>query len=122
MLSGDDDCAAPLDAGPVTVGPPEWDLVPMAMAYWSFGWLDTAQYAAFCRTYGQDVARCGRYYLLRDIQEFAMTIAAFRLASDDRRLREQAACRLASIRGDIGPRPWPGWLPIEAHPNPLHAA
>ncbi|PSK28830.1 hypothetical protein C6575_24235 [Nocardia seriolae] len=122
MLSGDDDCAAPLDAGPVTVGPPEWDLVPMAMAYWSFGWLDTAQYAAFCRTYGQDVARCGRYYLLRDIQEFAMTIAAFRLASDDRRLREQAACRLASIRGDIGPRPWPGWLPIEARPNPLHAA
>ncbi|MEC3917475.1 hypothetical protein [Nocardia sp. CDC160] len=111
VLTGADDCAEPPDSGSPTVGPPEWDLVPVAMAYWSFGWLTTPQYVAFCQTYGQDVARSGRYYLLRDIQEFAMTIAAARTIGNGRH-RSQAARRLASIRGDIGPRPWPGWVPI----------
>ncbi|MVU82782.1 hypothetical protein GPX89_36800 [Nocardia sp. ET3-3] len=112
VITGDDDCASALTLGASAIGPPEWDLVPIAMAYWSFGWIGTAPYGAFCRTYGQDVARCGRYYLLRDIQELAMTIAALRSANGDPRQRSQAERRLASIRGDIGPRPWPGWLPI----------
>ncbi|GAB0102273.1 hypothetical protein JMUB6875_12400 [Nocardia sp. JMUB6875] len=109
VLTGEDDCATPLNSEPTTLGPPEWDLVPIAMAYWSFGWLNTTQYVTFCQTYGQDVARCGRFYLLRDIQEFAMTIAAIQPAT---RHPTQATRRLACIRGDIGPRPWPGWLPI----------
>ncbi|WP_051178533.1 hypothetical protein [Nocardia concava] len=113
VLTGGDDCATPLHSNAATVGPPEWDLIPVAMAYWSFGWLATTQYVEFCRTYGEDVARCGRFYLLRDIQEFAMAIAAARIATTDPRQRAQAACRLASVRGDIGPRPWPGWLPID---------
>ncbi len=96
----------------LAIGPPEWDLVPTAIEFASFGWITAAQYAGFCDTYHYDVMRWGGFFLLRDILEFRMTIDAARAAAEDPAHRPQARLRLSCIRGDEGPRQWPGWEPV----------
>lgn len=118
IIASDDEGAVSIDLGLAVLGPQEWDLVPTAMDVWSFGWSTTTEYAHFCRTYGRDVMRTDRYYLLRDIHEFTMVIAVAEAAATDRRLHGQAAHRLACIRGDIGMRPWPDWQPLEQIGSP----
>ncbi|MEU6558609.1 aminoglycoside phosphotransferase family protein [Nocardia nova] len=101
-----------LSADNLTIGPPEWDLIPTALAFRSFGWITAADYAGFCNGYGHDVTRWGGFYLLRDIRELLMTLAAARAAAADPQLTPQARWRLSCIRGDQGPRQWPGWEPL----------
>lgn len=101
-----------MSAENLTIGPPEWDLVPTALEFRSFGWITAADYARFCDGYHHDVTRWGGFYLLRDIRELLMTMAAARAAAADPALRRQAMLRLSCIRGDEGPRQWPGWEPL----------
>lgn len=103
-----------LDPQHLMIGPPEWDLVPTAVEYYSLGWIDGGSYDCFCRGYGLDVTRWGGYFLLRDIREFRMTLAAARVAATADTWRAQAHQRLACIRGDDGPRRWLGWEPLPA--------
>ncbi len=107
-----DDDVLMLNLENLSIGPPEWDLVPTAIAYASLGWITSAQYARFCDTYHRDVMRWPGFFLLRDILEFRMTMDAVRAAGADPVHRDQARWRLACIRGDEGPRQWPGWLPL----------
>jgi aminoglycoside phosphotransferase (APT) family kinase protein len=98
-----------LDLERTAIGPPEWDLVHTAIKHSSFAWITAEQYGEFCEIYGHDVTDWGGFGLLRDIREFRMTCMAVQLASADEAHREQAAHRLACIRGRRGPRPWTGW-------------
>ncbi|SUA46087.1 Phosphotransferase enzyme family [Nocardia africana] len=107
-----DDGVLVLNLENLSIGPPEWDLVPTAIAYASLGWISSAQYAGFCDAYHLDVIRWPGFFLLRDIVEFRMTMDAVRAAVADPIHRHQARWRLACIRGDEGPRQWPGWVPL----------
>ncbi|WP_051031263.1 phosphotransferase family protein [Nocardia veterana] len=107
-----DDRVILLNAENLAIGPPEWDLVPTAVEYLSFGWITAAEYARFCDVYRQDVLRWGGFYLMRDILELRMTMAAARAAAENPAHRDQARLRLRCIRGDEGPRQWPGWVPL----------
>jgi len=101
-----------LDVAHVAIGPPDWDLVPAAIECFSLGWLTGGEYRGFCDEYRTDVVRRPGFYLLRDIREFRMTTRAIRAAATDPALTPQARHRLACLRGDVGPRRWPGWEPI----------
>jgi aminoglycoside phosphotransferase (APT) family kinase protein len=98
-----------LDLERVAIGPPEWDLTHTAIKHSSFAWITAEQYGQFCEIYGNDVADWSGFGLLRDIREFRMTCMAVQVASADAVYRDQAAHRLACIRGWHGPRPWGGW-------------
>lgn len=98
-----------LDLERTAIGPPEWDLVHTAIKHSSFAWISADQYGQYCDIYGHDVTEWSGFDLLRDVREFRMTCMAVQIASADRAYREQAAHRLACIRGRGGPRPWAGW-------------
>ncbi len=93
----------------IALGPPEWDLAPAAIECFSVGWLPGGAYRHFCDEYRADVTSWPGFYLLRDILEFRLLIHATRTATADPAMADQAQHRLACLRGDIGPRRWPGW-------------
>lgn len=98
-----------LDLERCSVGPPEWDLVSTAIKHTSFGWVSAERYAEFVRTYGHDVTTWDGFATLRDIRELRMTCMAAQAAGEDPQRHEQAAHRVACLRGERGPRPWAGW-------------
>ncbi|MCM6772286.1 aminoglycoside phosphotransferase family protein [Nocardia sp. CDC159] len=98
----------------LAIGPPEWDLVPTALELVSLGWTTTQQYAEFTRAYGHDVLRWAGYFLLRDIRELHLVTRAAQAALTHPGYRGQALHRLSCLRGDEGPRPWPGWRRLPA--------
>ncbi|MEV8630912.1 phosphotransferase [Streptosporangium sp. NPDC051023] len=87
-------------------GPPEWDLVSMAVKYATLGGISADDYAAFVETYGHDVMAWEGYRVLRDIRELRLVTMAAQVGMEDAGLRSEAAVRLAAIRGESGPRPW----------------
>jgi aminoglycoside/choline kinase family phosphotransferase len=99
-----------LDFERCALGPPEWDLVSMAVSRVTAGWLSAADWAAYCDAYGHDVTEWAGFPVLRDIRELRMTTMACQIATKDpERYGEQAAHRLACLRGQRGERPWGGW-------------
>ncbi|MEC3977761.1 aminoglycoside phosphotransferase family protein [Amycolatopsis sp. H20-H5] len=102
-----------LDLERVAVGPPEWDLMLAAFNHDSVGWLDDVGYRAFCERYGYDVRDSPRYKLLRNIREFRKALFAAQQAGSDPALTDQAAHRVACLRGNQGQRPWRNWHPLE---------
>ncbi len=98
-----------LDLERTAVGPPEWDLVHTAIKHTSFAWIAADQYEEFHEIYGHDVTGWAGFALLRDIREFRMACMAVQIASHSSAYRDQAAHRLACVRGSLGHRPWDGW-------------
>jgi aminoglycoside phosphotransferase (APT) family kinase protein len=99
-----------LDLERCALGPPEWDLVSTAVSRVTTGWLDADEWAAYTDAYGQDVTTWDGFALLRDIRELRMTSMACQVAATDPdRYGEQAAHRLACMRGQRRARPWTGW-------------
>ncbi|WP_039800034.1 phosphotransferase [Nocardia araoensis] len=109
VVVGDDGDVILVELGRAVIGPPEWDLVHTAIDCWTAKKITASEYAEFCAGYGRDVMRWDGFYLLRDIQEFRMTLQSLRAAAVDPDYQRQALRRLAYIRGDEGMRPWPGW-------------
>lgn len=99
-----------LDLERCAVGPPEWDLVSIAVKRTSFGWITDEDYREFCRRMGCDVTTWEGFELLRDIRELRMTCYFAQYAAEDPAVRGEAKLRLGCIRGDHGPRPW-RWTP-----------
>lgn len=87
-------------------GPPEWDLVSMAVKYATLGGISEDDYAAFIEVYGYDVMAWEGYRVLRDIRELRLVTMAAQVGMEDDGVRGEAAVRLAAIRGESGPRPW----------------
>jgi Ser/Thr protein kinase RdoA (MazF antagonist) len=95
-----------LDLERVSVGPPEWDLTSTAV-HLGFEWIDRTDYDEYCRAYGSDVTNWAGYELLRDIRELRITTWMAQLAvNQPDRYKDEAALRVASLRGWNGPRPW----------------
>lgn len=100
-----------LDLERFSVGPPEWDLVATAIDHTTFGMLSAEGYKEFCQHYGTDVTEWDGYELLRDARELRITCWMAQLATENPQAQEQAALRVACLRGKHGPRPWP-WKPV----------
>jgi aminoglycoside phosphotransferase (APT) family kinase protein len=95
-----------LDLERCSVGPPEWDLTSIALRYTSFGWLSAAEHRDFAHRYGHDVTSWSGYELLRDIRELRMALYRVQRAAEHPEEQPEAARRVASLRGQRGPRPW----------------
>ncbi|HEX6076013.1 MAG TPA: aminoglycoside phosphotransferase family protein [Micromonosporaceae bacterium] len=92
-------------------GPPGWDLAAMAVDHITFGLLPMDDWAAFCDRYSRDVTRWHGFEVLRDIRELRKVTFAFQMAEQRADIADQAAYRLACLRGQHGPRPW-GWTAV----------
>jgi aminoglycoside phosphotransferase (APT) family kinase protein len=106
------------DDGPIVLdlerfahGPPEWDLTSIAVDYTTFGDLSAEQWCGFCERYGYDVTTWDGFEVLRDARELRKVTFAAQMAGQQPDLAEQAAYRLACIRGKCGQRPW-GWTGV----------
>lgn len=95
-----------LDLERFAVGPPEWDLVAIAVDHFTFASFPAEQWTAVCTSYGYDVTTWEGYEVLRDIRELRKVTFAAQMARQYPDLQPQANYRLACIRGDGGPRPW----------------
>lgn len=113
VVVGDDGDLILVGLGEAVVGPPEWDLVHVAIECWTAAAITATEYADFCAGYGRDVMRWDGFYLLRDIQEFRMALQSLRGATVNPAYQGQALRRLAYVRGDKGMRPWPGWAELD---------
>jgi len=102
-----------LDLERCALGPPEWDLVSTAVTYVTTAKIDTNEWAIYCETYGYDVTTWEGFEVLRDIRELRQTTMAVQVANTNpERYADQAAHRLACLRGQLGPRPWSGWWAV----------
>jgi hypothetical protein len=96
-----------------SLGPPEWDLVSTAVVYVTTAGIGTNEWANYCEVYGHDVTTWEGFDTLRDIRELRQTTMAVQVAATNpERYSDQAAHRLACLRGQHGPRPWSGWWPV----------
>ena len=111
VLVRDDGVAVLTDLESCAVGPREWDLVPTALYCTSFRWARRKDYAGFCEQYGEDVTKWAEFETFRDVREFLMTCWLASWAEPGSAEHEEVMLRLACLRGDRGPRPWP-WTPV----------
>ena len=100
-----------LDLERFAYGPPEWDLVSIAVDHVTFGTLPRADWERFCVRYGYDVTGWAGYEVLRDARELRKVTFALQMAGQYPHLTEQARYRLSCIQGRQGPRPW-HWQPV----------
>ncbi len=100
-----------LDLERFAYGPPEWDLASIAVNHVTFGYVSAEEWASFCERYGQDVTTWAGFEVLRDIRELRKVTFAVQMAEERTDIAEQAAYRLACIRGERGKRPW-GWVGV----------
>jgi hypothetical protein len=82
------------DLDSVSIGPPEWDLVPAAHGALRFG-DDPAQHQAFAQAYGLDVTACPAWDVLRRVRELQLVTSVI----PDLRGRPGVAAELAHRLG-----------------------
>jgi len=96
-----------LDLEWAAVGPPEWDLVSIAVENDSATWCPDDDYAEFVEGYGEDVRDWPHYEMIRGIHELRMTCYVAELSNDQPAAREETTFRIDCLRGVHGARPWP---------------
>lgn len=94
-----------LDLDHVSFGPPEWDLVPLAVDHTDFARISMEDYQGFVNAYGHDVTRWAGYDTLAAIRELRWTAFALSKAGTGGAAAREAEHRIACLRGRI-PRPW----------------
>jgi hypothetical protein len=95
-----------LDLEHVSIGHPDWDLIPLAVDYIDFARLDEREYRAFVRAYGgYDVTESRGFRVLADIQELRWTAFVISKSANSRAAGVEARHRIACLRGGV-PRPW----------------
>lgn len=107
IVAVDDGSVVLLDFERMAIGPPEWDLVSIAVENDSTTWCTDDDYAEFVEGYGEDVKKWPQYELVRSIRELRMTCYIAELASDQPAAREETTFRIDCLRGVHGRRPWP---------------
>ncbi|MGH4026168.1 MAG: phosphotransferase enzyme family protein [Pseudonocardiaceae bacterium] len=110
VVSTLDGHAVLLDLERCSIGPPEWDLVSIAIKHTSFAWLTKDDYQQFCDRAGYDVMTWDGFALLRDIRELRMACYLAQHATEHPAAHNEAQHRIACLRGTHGPRPWT-WTP-----------
>jgi hypothetical protein len=111
--------AVPSPGGPVicdfdgvSIGPREWDLVPVAVGALRFDYT-AGLYESFVRTYGVDVTAWAGFAALRALRELQLVTSVLPTLEANPALRPQWRVRLDSLRrGDDSVR----WTPYPAAP------
>lgn len=101
----------PTSAGPVlcdfdsaSIGPPEWDLTPLAVGVVRFG-EPAGRYREFVRTYGLDVTRSPLFGVLREVRELKLITSVLPILSSRPEVRPELFRRLTDVRrGDTSAR------------------
>jgi hypothetical protein len=87
-----------------SVGPPEWDLTPLAVGVVRFG-EPAGRYREFVRTYGMDVTRSPAFPVLREVRELKLITSVLPILSSRPEVRQELFRRLADVRkGDTSAR------------------
>lgn len=95
-----------LDLEHVSLGDPDWDLIPIAVDYVDFARLDTEDYQAFVNACGgRDVTTTTKFRTLADIQELRWVCFVLTKASGSETAARETQHRIACLRGDLR-RPW----------------
>lgn len=95
-----------LDLEHAAVGPPEWDLIAVAVDHTDFARITPRDYEAFVDAYGgHDVTGWSGFRTLADLEELRWACFALAKADRDPRAGVQARHRIACLRGEV-PRPW----------------
>lgn len=95
-----------LDLEHVSIGHPDWDLVPVAIDYADFARLDEPDYHAFVAAYGgHDVSSTPAFRVLADIQELRWVCFVISKSEGNEDASREARHRIACLRGEA-PRPW----------------
>jgi aminoglycoside phosphotransferase (APT) family kinase protein len=101
----------PSPAGPVLcdfdsscLGPPEWDLTPLAVGVVRFR-EPAGRYRELCRTYGFDVTRWAGFPVLREVRELKLITSVLPIMTSHPEVRPQLLRRLDDFRrGDTSAR------------------
>jgi Ser/Thr protein kinase RdoA (MazF antagonist) len=101
----------PSPAGPVlcdfdsaSLGPPEWDLTPLAVGVVRFG-EPAGRYRELVRSYGFDVTRWKGFRVLREVRELKLITSVLPILSSRPEVRPEFFRRLADVRrGDNSAR------------------
>ncbi|MGW7477069.1 phosphotransferase family protein [Nonomuraea muscovyensis] len=111
VVTTDDGEAVLLDLERCSIGPPEWDLTSTAVKAFTLAGITADDYNTFVGTYEHDVTAWPWFETLRDIREFRMTCMAAQVASENPQRHDEVLLRLACLRSEHGPRPWP-WTAV----------
>jgi hypothetical protein len=91
-------------AGPVlcdfdssSYGPPEWDLVPLAVGVTRFG-EPAGRYRELARTYGADVTRWPGFAVLRAVRELKLVTSVLPIIGSRPEVRAELLRRMADVR------------------------
>jgi aminoglycoside phosphotransferase (APT) family kinase protein len=101
----------PSPAGPVLcdfdsscMGPPEWDLTPLAVGVVRFG-EPAGRYRELARTYGLDVTRWDGFAVLREVRELKLITSVLPIMTSNPGVRPELLRRLEDFRrGDTSAR------------------
>ncbi|HEX3790429.1 MAG TPA: aminoglycoside phosphotransferase family protein [Pseudonocardiaceae bacterium] len=95
-----------LDFEHVSIGHPDWDLIPLAVDYTDFARLDAEDYRSFVHAYGgHDVTTTPGFRTLAEIQELRWVCFVISKSASSGVASKEARHRIACLRGEI-PRPW----------------
>ncbi|MBF9071829.1 aminoglycoside phosphotransferase family protein [Streptacidiphilus sp. NEAU-YB345] len=100
-----------LDFERTAIGPREWDLASIAVAFQTSGTVSADRYRSYCRAYGLDVTDWPGYPTLRGARELRLVCFAAQTAVQHPTAHAQAVYRLECLQGLHGPRPW-SWSPV----------
>lgn len=79
------------------LGPPEWDLTPLAVGHVRFGY-PPGDYAAFAEAYGFDVMKWEGFEVLREIRELKLTASVLPILRSNPDVRSEFSRRLRTFR------------------------
>jgi hypothetical protein len=85
------------DLDSLSVGPPEWDLTPMAVGQLRMGH-PPERYRALADAYGFDVTRWSGFQVLRDLRELKITVSVLPILRSNPGIRGELHRRLRSMR------------------------
>lgn len=95
-----------LDLEHVSLGDPDWDLIPIAVDYTDFARLSTSDYRAFVEAYGgRDVTATAKFRMFADVQELRWVCFVLGKAARDDAAMGETRHRIACLRGEVL-RPW----------------
>lgn len=102
----------PSPAGPVlcdfdsaSLGPPEWDLTPLAVGVVRFG-EPVGRYRELVRSYGFDVTRWKGFPVLREVRELKLITSVLPILSSRPEVRPEFFRRLADVRSGDNSARW----------------
>jgi Ser/Thr protein kinase RdoA (MazF antagonist) len=94
-----------IDFENAAIGPPEWDLLPIAIGVERYG-RPERQYREFADTYGFDVRAWPGYTVLRELRELTMTTWIMQNIEESPAVEAEFALRVNSLREGDFTRAW----------------